>query len=75
MSENILNYHDLQVTRFWGGTAKGQCIQITTNDGYVQLTKADFFRVLESVCLDISQERLWKGVPRGMVPRVEVEDE
>ena len=35
------NYSDIElfITRFWGGTKRGRCIQLTIEDSYIQLTE------------------------------------
>ena len=42
MSTKIFNKYGLQVTRFWGGSEKGVSYQITTIEGFVQLTQPQF---------------------------------
>lgn len=42
MSTELLKINDLQVTRFWGGDLKGVCIQLTGENGFVQLNRDEF---------------------------------
>jgi hypothetical protein len=39
----------LAVTRFWGGTDRGVCFQITLGQEFVSLTRAEALRVIQAL--------------------------
>ena len=43
----------IQANTFFGGQERGQCVQITTAVGYVQMTKAEFFELVNGTKPDI----------------------
>ena len=46
MSTEIGKLNDKQLTRFFGGVERGPCIQITSADGYIQLSASEIIALL-----------------------------
>lgn len=51
MSTQMCSNTRFQLTRFWGGTQRGTCLQVTAGlqEGYVQVTKEEALALAESL--------------------------
>ena len=48
MSNTVYEKNGIAFTRYWGGN-KGDCIQITINGAYTQMTLTEFKRAVKAV--------------------------
>jgi hypothetical protein len=64
MGTIIYEKDGFQVTRFWGGDDRGQCYQLTTSEGYIQVRRDQFFRMLIALAAQAILKISWQDLDR-----------
>jgi hypothetical protein len=52
MSRTLYEGHGVIISRFYGGSDRGTCIQIETPGGPAQLTRAEFAKLMVQVIVE-----------------------
>jgi len=64
MGTVIYKQGGFEVKRFYGGDERGVCFQLTTKDGFIQVTRATFYRMLLALAVQTILQISWQELDK-----------